>query len=144
VYINRATSGRRLSSRTFSLEASMQLRCAMIYAKDMTAMTAFYRDGLGLTPIPERSSDGWLEMDAGGVTVALHAIPPHIAADIVIASPPVAREETPIKLIFEVPDLEAARAFLMAHGAQMMDIRPWGSCDGLDPEGNVFQIVVAS
>ena len=122
----------------------MRLRCAMIYAKDMTAMTAFYRDGLGLTPIAERARDGWLEMDAGGVTVALHAIPSSIAADILIASPPAAREDTPIKLIFEVPDLEVARAHLISHGAQMMDIRPWGSCDGLDPEGNVFQIAAAS
>jgi catechol 2,3-dioxygenase-like lactoylglutathione lyase family enzyme len=122
----------------------MRLRCAMIYVKDMPRMTTFYRDGLGLIPRTEHSSDGWAEFDAGSVIVALHAIPPHIAAEITIATPPVAREETPIKLIFEVPDLAAARDHLVRHGAQMQPPSPWGSCDGLDPEGNVFQLTATT
>jgi catechol 2,3-dioxygenase-like lactoylglutathione lyase family enzyme len=121
----------------------MRLRCALLFVKELPKMTAFYQAALGLAEIPGRASDGYVELDAGGVTLGLHAIPAHLAAEIAIASPPVAREETPLKLIFEVPDLDAARAHLLAHGAQMMDVRPWGSCDGLDPEGNVFQIARA-
>jgi catechol 2,3-dioxygenase-like lactoylglutathione lyase family enzyme len=119
----------------------MDLRRAILFAKDMDRMTAFYRDGLGLRLIPETREDGWVEFDAGGVMLALHAIPAAIAETIEITTPPQAREATPIKLVFEVDDIGAARAHLISHGAVMFEPRSWGGCDGLDPEGNVFQIV---
>ncbi len=119
----------------------MRLQCAMRYVTALTRMVAFYRDGAGLTVLPERSSEGWVEFDAGGVTFALHAIPPQIAAGITINDPAEAREETPIKRIFEVADLDAARTRLTQHGARLMPVSAWGACDGLDPEGNVFQLV---
>jgi catechol 2,3-dioxygenase-like lactoylglutathione lyase family enzyme len=119
----------------------MRLRRAIIFTKNIERMTAFYRDALGLIPLPDKSSEGWLELDAGGVALALHAIPGHIAKDIEIADPPTARERTPIKLVFEVPDIEVARIHLINHGAEMSEPSAWGSCDGADPDGNVFQIV---
>lgn len=119
----------------------MKLRQAMIFAKDMDRMTAFYRDGLGLREIPETRQEGWVELDAGGATLALHVIPEAIARDIEITDPPQARSDTPIKLVFETPDPTAARAHLVSLGAVMNEPRRGGSCDGLDPEGNVFQIV---
>lgn len=119
-----------------------KLRCAMIYAKDMARMTAFYGDGFGLRVVTD--SPGWVELDAGGTLLGLHAIPAEIAKDIVVTSPPARREDTPIKLIFEVPDLNAAVAHLTARGAVMDEPNRWGSCDGLDPEGNVFQIAAAA
>jgi predicted enzyme related to lactoylglutathione lyase len=118
----------------------MPLRCVLLYVKDLPRMTAFYRDALQLATLPDRSSDGWTELDAGGATIGLHAIPEHIARDIEITSPPAAREEGAMKLIFGVEDVESARARLTAHGAVMFEGTPWGACDGLDPEGNVFQI----
>lgn len=119
----------------------MELRQAMIFAKDMAVMTAFYRDGLGLRMRLDRSRGDWVEFEAGGSLLALHAIPPEIAKDIDIKSPPERRSETPIKLIFETDDLDGARAHLTRHGAVMDQPRSRGSCDGLDPEGNVFSIV---
>jgi catechol 2,3-dioxygenase-like lactoylglutathione lyase family enzyme len=113
----------------------------MIFAKDLDRMTAFYRDGIGLRFIAERSNESWAEFEAGGAGLALHAIPAQIAESIEISVPPKARTTTPIKLVFEAADLEAARAHLTAHGAVMSEPSTWGSCDGLDPEGNVFQIV---
>src|SRR6185295_15465044 len=98
------------------------LRHAMIFAKDMTRMTAFYRDALGLTVVPDKASAEWVELDAGGARVALHLIPEKYAKDIQITTPPKARSENPIKI------------------AVMFDPHAFG-CDGLDPEGNVFQIV---
>ena len=118
----------------------MKLRHAMLFVSDLPRMLAFYRDGLGLRARPDRAAPGWEELDAGGASLALHQIPPHIAATVTIASPPAAREDTPIKLIFEVDDLDAARATLVAHGAIMKEPYAWGACDGIDPEGNVFQI----
>ena len=114
---------------------------AILFVKDLERMTAFYGDALGLALVPERSSEGWAELEAGGATLALHAIPPHIAKSIRIGTPPAPRSEAPTKLAFAVSDLDAARARLVALGAKMAEPSSWGSCDGVDLEGNVFQIV---
>ena len=119
----------------------MRLRRAMIFTKNIERMASFYRDGLGLAPLSAESGKGWLEFEAGGVALALHELPAHIAKEIEITSPPTPREGTPIKLVFEVPDIEIARVHLINHGAVMAEPSAWGSCDGTDPEGNVFQIV---
>jgi catechol 2,3-dioxygenase-like lactoylglutathione lyase family enzyme len=113
----------------------------MIFAKDMDRMTAFYRDALGLRLIPETRQDGWVEFEAGGCLLALHAIPAEIAKDVDITNPPQPRSGTPMKLVFETPDLDAARNHLLSMGAVMREPSNWGACDGLDPEGNVFQVV---
>ncbi len=121
----------------------MRLQRVIVFVKDLPRMTAFYVDGVGLRVVPGSAADGWVELDAGGATLALHAIPAAIAARITIGDPPAAREDTPIKLVFAVDDLDAARARLAAHGAVMSEPRSWPACDGVDPEGNVFQIVPA-
>ena len=59
-----------------------------------------------------------------------------------ISTPPEPREETPLKLIFTVPDLAAERTRLAALGIELIE-RPWGTCDGMDPEGNIFTIMAA-
>ena len=119
----------------------MELQSAMIFVKDIERMTTFYRDGLGLRVLPETVREGWVEFAAGNSSLALHAIPPDIAKGIEITVPPRQRGDTPIKLVFETADLDAARAHLASHGAVMHEPRSSGSCDGLDPEGNVFSIV---
>ena len=122
----------------------MKLDLAMVFAKDMARMTAFYRDGLGLAVVPGQSVEGWVVFDAGGARFALHAIPPDIARDIEIADPPVARAETPIKLGFVTPDLDGACARLVGLGGQLLPERGWRGRDLLDPEGNVLQLMPAT
>jgi catechol 2,3-dioxygenase-like lactoylglutathione lyase family enzyme len=117
----------------------MRLNRAMIYVKDLRRMAAFYGDTLGLISIDETCMDNWVEFDAGGVRFALHAIPAHIADQIEISSPPQPREKNPIKLSFEVDDVAAERKRLAALGVTIVQ-RPWGACDGIDPEGNIFGI----
>jgi catechol 2,3-dioxygenase-like lactoylglutathione lyase family enzyme len=112
----------------------------MIYAKDIEAMAAFYGGVLGLTPIDEARTESWVEFEAGPLRFALHAIPAHIAEQIEIASPPVPREDEPVKLSFEVDDLEVELSRLRSLDVTVLH-RPWGGCDGVDPEGNVFGIV---
>jgi predicted enzyme related to lactoylglutathione lyase len=119
----------------------MKLRRAIVFAQDMPRMTAFYRDALGLHFLPDSSNEEWAEFDAEGTLLALHAIPDEAATTIAFTEPQRPRSDTPIKLVFEAPDLEGARAHLVAHGAVMLEPHRWGACDGLDPEGNVFQIV---
>jgi catechol 2,3-dioxygenase-like lactoylglutathione lyase family enzyme len=119
----------------------VKLRRAILFAKDMAAMTAFYRDVLGL-PVVE-SEPGWVALDAGGVALALHAIPAEIAANILITVPPQRRGETPLKLAFVVDEIASTFERLVRHGVSMSELRTFGSrtfSDGMDPEGNVFQI----
>jgi len=112
----------------------------MIYVKDLSRMTAFYGQTLGLKRVDDGRYDSWVEFDAGGARVALHAIPAEIARHISISSPATPREKDPVKLFFEVKDVEGERARLASLGVAMVR-RPWGSWDGIDPEGNVFGIV---
>jgi len=112
-------------------------------------MTDFYHEALGLPLVPGPADPSWVELDAGGSLLSLHAIPPRIARQITITTPPRAREETPFKLVFEVDDVAAMRRQLGSRGGTMFEPRAAGSgtmssCDGLDPEGNVFQIVTAN
>ena len=120
----------------------MELMRVIIFVKDMERMGAFYQDALGLRALPDKARDGWAEFEDGASVLALHAIPTEYAKNIVINVPPAPREENPIKLVFQTPDLSAARAHLIAHGAVMGEIRDLSRCDGLDPEGNVFQIAL--
>jgi predicted enzyme related to lactoylglutathione lyase len=119
----------------------MQLRSAMLYVKDLERMTRFYADLLGIEPADQKVASGWVTFDAGCLRFALHAIPVEIAKKIEIASPPMPRESEPMKLIFEVKDIEEERGRLESMGIQTLR-RPWQqpgeACDAVDPEGNIF------
>jgi catechol 2,3-dioxygenase-like lactoylglutathione lyase family enzyme len=122
------------------------LGVAIVFVKDIKRMADFYHEALGLplvATLPGAPSPltGWVELDAGNVRLALHAIAPRVAKQIEITSPPRAREEAATKLVFRVDDLDGARRRLSSHGATMFEPKSWSACDGLDPEGNVFQIV---
>lgn len=120
---------------------SIRLGIAVVFAKDMQRMSEFYHEALGLPLVDAPMAPGWLELDAGPVRLALHAIAPRVARQIEITNPPRAREESPIKLLFEVEDLDEVRRRLVQHGATMFEPRSSGVCEGLDPEGNVFSLV---
>ena len=106
----------------------------ILFAQDVERLAAFYEQGLGLTVVGERAPR-WLRLDAGGVELALHGV--HVVAT---GEP---RTDTPVKVVFLVEDMQAARTRLVAAGGRMRDVRDVGDyaiCDGVDPEGNVFQI----
>jgi catechol-2,3-dioxygenase len=122
----------------------MELARAILFVKNIDCMTAFYRDALGLRVVPETATTGWVELEAGGASLALHAIPEEIARTITITDPPKRRGEAPVKLVFRTPDLEAARTVLIARGGMVSERWSWNAYDVVDPEGNVFQIVAIS
>jgi predicted enzyme related to lactoylglutathione lyase len=115
----------------------------MIYVKDFPRMKEFYRQMLDAQPVNTESTDTWALFNANGTRFALHAIPAEYARNIEISSPPKARETSPVKLIFAVDNLPAERNRLEAMGITTFQ-RPWQNptqeCEGVDPEGNVFQI----
>jgi len=118
----------------------MQLYRAMIYVKDFPRMRQFYSEMLGSQPVNREWTDTWAEFEAGNARFALHAIPPEIANEIKISAPPRPREKNPVKLVFEVPNVEAERTKLQSRGITIIR-RPWGSWEGVDPEGNIFGLV---
>ena len=116
----------------------MRLSSATVYVKDLPRMRAFYSEMLGVKPSNDTWTDTWAEFDAGGVSFALHAIPSgNSQPDRDLATPPRPRGQNPVKLIFEVDDVDAERARLELLGVTMVQ-RPWGAWDGIDPEGNIF------
>lgn len=123
---------------------SIRLGATILFAKDLQTMAEFYHEALGLPVIAAPTAPGWLELDAGSVRLALHAIPPRMARQIEITHPPRAREEGPMKLVFEVDDLEGMRRRLIHYGATMFEPKSSGICEGLDPEGNVFSLMVVT
>src|SRR5215472_17405917 len=114
----------------------MRLRRAMLFVKDLDRMADFYGHKLGLKAIEETRTESWAAFDSG---LALHAVPPEIGDRIAISTPAKPRAENPIKLIFEGADVASEQKRLEALGLTMLP-RPWGACDGIDPEGNIFQI----
>src|SRR5262249_32852274 len=85
---------------------TMKLRGAFLYVKDLQRMKRFYSE-LGAQPTNHDSTDVWATFEAGGAQFTLHAIPAEIARNIEINSPPTPREAAPLKLIFEVSDVES-------------------------------------
>jgi catechol 2,3-dioxygenase-like lactoylglutathione lyase family enzyme len=116
----------------------MRLQGAMLFVKDLSRMAAFYGDVLGLKAIADTRLDNWVEFEVGNTRFSLHAIPSSALVDYApSASPPTPREANPIRLDFEVADVESERARLEALGVPVL-VRPWGACDIVDPEGNVL------
>ena len=117
---------------------------AVIYVIDVPRLTEFYSAVAGLSVTSSAPDHAILE--SGPFQLVIHAVPTSIAATIEIASPPIRREDTPIKLIFLVPSISVAREVAHAHGGQLNPAeREWSFqiyrvCDGHDPEGNVIQL----
>lgn len=119
---------------------------AMVYAKDAERLAQFYAAVLQLARNAEESEPqhGYLVLEARGFQLVVHAIPPAYAAEIEIQVPPEAREECALKFFFTVHDLQHAREVADELGGRL-DLQAWEAprywyCNGIDPEGNVFQL----
>ena len=115
----------------------MRMAQTIVFVDDVPRMQAFYQATLGLPVIA--AEPGWVQLDAGGVIFALHAIKPGPKRP----EPPPERVDSHIKLCFHVDDIDATRAALIATGVRMREVHSYSGiafCDGIDPEGNVFQI----
>ena len=119
---------------------AVQLAQAILFVDDIDAMSDFYVERFDLRVIHQEP--GYIRLDSGGSVLALHTLrrpdgaPPP-------AAPPTPRTGGAIKLCFRVEDLEHERARLAAAGVVMREIHRYSDvafCDGVDPEGNVFQL----
>jgi catechol 2,3-dioxygenase-like lactoylglutathione lyase family enzyme len=116
---------------------------AVLYAKDIDRVAAFYVAVLGLEVAAHDREHVLLESRA--LQLVVLQVPPHIASTIEITVPPVRRADAAVKLVFFVPSIAAVRRLAEAHGGvlrgpkQEWTFNGYKVCDGLDPEGNVIQ-----
>jgi len=108
----------------------MQLRVSrvILFTSNMDRMVAFYRDVLGFRL--KTNEKGWKTFDAGTCEIALHSG----------GRRPGPRSP---KIQFDVKDVTATRATLIARGAKMGEVSSTDGldlCGGKDPDGNPFAL----
>ena len=117
---------------------------AVIYAKDCRSLASFYEHVARLTW--READEEYVLLEAPSFQLVILQIPERIAASITIEKPPRKRENTPIKLFLNVSSIESARQTAKTLGGELNGAdKEWKfhgvkRCDGIDPEGNVFQL----
>ncbi|KVK76688.1 lactoylglutathione lyase [Burkholderia cepacia] len=116
----------------------------ILYVQDVTLLKAFYQRHFDL-PVVEEIDGEWAVLDAGAIELALHLAGPAFRH---AAAPSHAHPATNnVKLVFRIDtDLDAHRDRLARDGVAVRDVKrfdgfPYRLLDGLDPEGNVFQVM---
>ena len=124
----------------------------LIYAKDLTLLASFYRVLLSMSEVHAsdelvvlRSYDGRShDGRSPQCELIVHRIPAHIAETIVVASPPVLREDTAIKPFFSVASFVEAAAHATSMGGGVFGPQYEGPgfriTNAYDPEGNIMQL----
>ncbi len=117
---------------------------AVLYVRRMDPTCSFYRECFGLE-VTETAED-YCVLESGAWTLSLVLVPAAVAAKSQTLVPPVRRDGTPVKLVFDVASIEGLRPVIARLGGQVdsgetewefMGLR---RCDCLDPEGNVIQL----
>ena len=109
----------------------LEMKRVILFVRDIEAVGAFYQNQLGLPVKDKPIEPGWLELDTGTCTLALHS-----------GGEPNEAHRSP-KIVFALRDVEQTRSELVGRGARLAPIRTFGGlefCEGQDPEGNLFQI----
>lgn len=113
-----------------------------VYAKGVQKVAGFYEAILGMSRL--RESEELVILDSADLQLTVHAIPPMIAASIVISDPPARRESSAYKFFFTVPDLAEATRTAAALGGEVLPEEWQGPGfrvrNAVDPEGNIFQL----
>ena len=122
---------------------------AVLYVSDLDRMRTFYAMCFGLSGIAGGpTSADFCVLVAGDVgwELTLVCVPAAVAATIVLVDPPERRENSAVKLVFAVTDLEVADAAVGAAGGRLdpissaWEFRGHLHLDGIDPEGNVISL----
>jgi predicted enzyme related to lactoylglutathione lyase len=118
---------------------------AVLYVRDLHPMRSFYRACFHMDIVDEAHESCVLESEL--LTLSLVTVPERVGETIVLTTPPTRREAVPIKLAFPVHDIEALRPLFAELGGVIdpattrWEFRGRIHCDGVDPEGNVIQLV---
>jgi predicted enzyme related to lactoylglutathione lyase len=118
---------------------------AVLYVKDLDRMRSFYEACFRMEVADD--ADGYCVLESEPLTLSLVRVPEQIAATIAVSVPPARREEVPIKLAFTVDSIDVLRTLFAEFGGvvdpatSQWEFRGGIHCDGVDPEGNVLQLV---
>ncbi|AKN64003.1 glyoxalase/bleomycin resistance/dioxygenase family protein [Herbaspirillum seropedicae] len=116
---------------------------AVLFAKDVARLAAFYAQVLAV--VPKHAHAEKVVIESADFLLVIHAITAPHGDAVEISTPPVLRENVPVKLFLPVRSLSHARLATQQMGGGMKspdgewngpDFR---ACDGYDPEGNVVQ-----
>lgn len=114
----------------------------LVYARHLESLARFYRELLSLEVLVADTEHVVAETD--DIQLVLHAMPPHLAAEVTIASPPAPREQQAFKPFFNVPSLEDAETRARELGCYVFG-PVWGGPglkvrNACDAEGNIIQL----
>lgn len=118
---------------------------AVLYVKDMRLMRTFYERCLGMSTA-ESEGDDFCILRSDDWNLSLVSVPEAVAATFVITDPPERREDSPVKLAFEVTSIEELCSVVIDTGGRIdpiesaWEFRGYRHLDCLDPEGNVVQL----
>jgi predicted enzyme related to lactoylglutathione lyase len=121
---------------------------AVLYVKDLDRMRSFYEACFQMMVVDD--ADEYCVLESESFTLSLVRVPEQIAAAIVASVPPLRREGVPMKLAFGVDGIDALpmRFFqfggVVAPATSQWEFRDAIHCGGVDPEGNVVQLVQAT
>lgn len=111
-------------------------RMIVLFVSNLEWMKLFYTREFGFEIKEE--SEVWILMNAGSIDIGLHRIGPGYEA--------LHQAESNVKIIFDIDvPIETAHADLSTKGIRVGEIQNWDGYpftvfDGMDPEGNVFQL----
>ncbi|MGC3030299.1 VOC family protein [Burkholderia sp. DN3021] len=116
----------------------------ILYVRDVALQKAFYQRYFDL-PVIEEINGEWVVLDAGAIELALHLAGPAFrqTTSFVHAN----SDANAVKLVFSIDaDIDTHRDRLSRDGVTVRDLKRYDGFayrmyDGLDPEGNVFQVM---
>lgn len=118
----------------------------ILYVRDVALLKTFYQRHFAL-PVIEEIDGEWVVLDAGAIELALHRAGPAFRDAAISANTNAHAATGNMKLVFRIDaDLDAHRDRLAHDGVTVRDIKrydgfPYRMVDGVDPEGNVFQVM---
>lgn len=119
------------------------LNGAVIYARDMELLVQFYK-ALGFDVLDRQ--DGHTNLGSANSELMIIQAPAEIVGSIDMTVPAAVRTHTPIKLVFNVPSIEATAQQVNTHGGRVdrgqarWDFGDFYVQDAVDPEGNILQL----
>jgi catechol 2,3-dioxygenase-like lactoylglutathione lyase family enzyme len=115
----------------------------ILYVQDVELLKTFYQTHFDV-PVVEEIPGEWAVLKAGEVELALHLAGPEYRRSSSLEDDDGTSSNA--KLVFTVKSgLPELRDKLLAAGVKMRDLKRFAGfamlmCDGVDPEGNVFQL----
>lgn len=123
------------------MKTTFNLDTIIFYVQDVENLKTFYSAIFGFEVV-EAFESTWALLSAGDGKIGLH----QIGADYLDKSKGAFKFDSNTKIVFNIDqDIHALRTHLMDQGVEMREVKTFDAydywlCDGVDPEGNVFQL----